>query len=465
MAPPPHSFAERFIRGNVLDRSWSLVVTGVGLLTSFLTLTALSIYEFGLYQLVLAAVAFIGTFSVDFFDAVIQSDISRGLAGGRRDESKRLFLEFASVKIGLGIAITITLFFGANLIASAYGGDIGGYIRIISFAVAIRAVRSVASLFLKAMVSLRAIGATAVEELIKLAVIAGLFATSTLGVREVLLATVLAAAGSLVYLFVPFAQTYRTTFAAVHIARRSLLAAVIRGYGGLVLFRTATHQAAKPLRPWLIKAFISTEAVALYALAANLVTMIKDFFPLVNVSLVAWELENPDRLRIIFTRGVKYSLWAGAGAALACLIAVPPLIALVLPKYLPAMPLFLFFLLSLPIHGISQLELALLTALREQRLLTARLFAELGISAAVLVSLLPVMGILAVGVEVNGALLWRVWYLQRVMGRRYPFLKFDVRSLFRFDVEDRAIFRRGLIEIRAFLSRRGAGRWGPGARR
>ena len=106
MVLPPHSFAERFIRGNVLDRSWSFVIAGVGLLTSFLTLTALSVYEFGLYQLVLAAVAFIGMFSVDFFDTVIQSDISRGLAGGRRDESKRLFLEFAALKVGLGIAIT-----------------------------------------------------------------------------------------------------------------------------------------------------------------------------------------------------------------------------------------------------------------------------------------------------------------------------------------------------------------------
>lgn len=454
MAPPPHSFAERFIRGNILDRSWSLVVTGGGLLTSFLTLTALSVHDFGLYQLVLAAVAFIGTFSVDFFDAVIQSDMSRSMAAGRRDESKRLFLEFATLKVGLGIAITVVLFFGANLVARAYGGDIGDYVRIISFAVAIRAVRSVASLFLKAMVSLRAIGAAAVEELIKLVLIAGLFATSTLGVREVLLATVLAAAGSLVYMLIPFAQTYRATFAAVRAARRSLLTAVVRGYGGLVLFRTATHQAAKPLRPWLIKAFVGTEAVALYALAANLITMIKDFFPLVNVSLVAWELENPERLRTIFTRGVKYSLWAGAAAALACLIAVPPLIALVLPKYLPAVPLFLFFLLSLPIHGISQLELVLLTALREQRLLTARLFAELGISAATLVSLLPVMGILAVGVEVNGALLWRVWYLQRVMGRRYPFLKFDARSLFRLDGEDRAIMRRGISEVLSVFRRR-----------
>ena len=338
--------------------------------------------------------------------------------------------------------------------ASAYGEDIGGYVRIISFAISIRAVRSVASLFLKAMVSLQAIGATAVEELIKLVIIAGLFATSTLGVREVLLATVLAAAGSLVYMFIPFAQTYRATFTAVHIARHSLLTAVIRGYGALVFFRTAVHQAAKPLRPWLIKAFVGTEAVAIYALAANLITMVKDFFPLVNVSLVAWELENPDRLRTIFTRGVKYSLWAGAGVALVCLFAVPPLIALVLPKYLPAVPLFLFFLLSLPIHGISQLELALLTALREQRLLTARLFTELGISAVTLVSLLPVMGILAVGVEVNGALLWRVWYLGRVMGRRHPFLKFDVRSFFRLDDEDRMIMRRGLAEALSLFGRR-----------
>lgn len=451
---PPHSFAERFIRGNILDRSWSLVVAGVGLVTSFLTLSALSVREFGLYQLVLAALAFIGTFSVDFFDEVIQGDVSRSMAAGRRDESKRLFLEFALLKIVLGAGVSAALFFGAALIARAYGGDIGGYVRIISFTVIIRALRSSASLFLKSVVSLKALGASAVEEMIKLAIIAGLFFASALGIREVLLATVLGALGSLIYVLAPFARAWRVTFGAVRAAPHALFVAVLKTYGWLVLFRTALHQAAKPIRPWLIKAFVGTEAVALYALAANMATLLKDFFPLANISLVAWEIGNPERLRTIFTRGVKYSFWAGVAFALVCLVAVPLAIGLILPKYLPAIPLFLALLVSFPFHGISRLEYSLLTALREQKLLTARLLAELGISTVLLVLLLPVMGILAVGVETNAAIIWRVWYLARSLGRKYPFLKLNARSLAQFDAEDRAVFRRGLAEVRSLVMRR-----------
>ena len=454
MALPPHSFAERFVRGNILDRSWSLVVAGVGLITSFLTLSALSVREFGLYQLVLAAVAFIGAFSIDFFDAVIQSDISRGIAAGKRDEAKRLFVEFAFLKIILGALMTAVLFFGAHGIARAFGGEIGGFIRIISFVFLLRAFRSTASLFLKSVVSLRALGAAAVEELIKLAIIGGLFAVGSVGIREVLLAAVFGSAGSLVYVLVPFGRAYRGAFSSVRAAPQWLFAAVMKSYGALVLFRTAAHQAAKPLRPWLIKVFVGTEAVALYALAANLATMIKDFFPLVNVSLVAWEIGNPERLKTIFTRGVKYSFWIGLAVAALSLVAVPLLVSFLLPKYLPAMPLFFLLIIAFPFHGISQLEYSLLTAFREQKILTARLFAELAISAVTLVALLPVLGILAVAVEANGAILWRVWYLQRVLGRKYPFLRLRAVSLFRFDDEDRAIFRRGWAEIRSFVARR-----------
>lgn len=439
-------------------------MAGVGLITSFLTLSALSVGDFGRYQLVLAAIAFIGTFSIDFFDEIIQSDISRSLAGRRPDEAKRLFLEFAFLKVGLGLAVTLALFFGAHLVVRAYAASgpassgassgIADFVRIASFVFVIRALRSTASLFLKSVVSLKALGASAVEELIKLAIIAALFYVSALGVREVLIATVVAAGGSLIYVLMPFGRAYQKTFSAVRSSPRSLFAAVVKGYGWLVLFRTALHQAAKPIRPWLVKAFVGTEAVALYALAANMATLLKDFFPLANVSLVAWEVGNPERLKTIFTRGAKYSFWAGIAFALFCLAAVPLAIWLVLPKYLPAIPLFLALLISFPFHGISRLEYSLLTALREQKVLTARLLAELAISTVTLILLLPVLGILAVAVEVNGAILWRVWYLQRVLGRKYPFLKLRVSSLFRFDAEDLAIFRRGLAEARSLFGLR-----------
>lgn len=452
MALPPHSFAERFVRGNILDRAWSLAVAGLGLVTSFITLWALSVSDFGRYQLVLAAVAFVTAFSVDLFDEVIQSDVSCYIAEGRRGEAKRLFIEFAALKIGFGLLITAVLFFGAGPVARAYGGEaVQGYIRIISFLFVLRSVRMIASLLLKSVVSLKALGASAVEEGLKLALVAVAFFMFTLGIREVLLAAVAGAAVAMAYILIQALYAYQRVFSGIKAAGHYQLVPAFRRYGGLVLFRTALHRAAKPMRPWLIKGFVGTEAVALYALAVNLVTLIKDFIPLVGVSLVSWELGNHERLRTIFIRGAKYSFWVGLGAYALFGAVMPGAVWLILPKYLTAMPLFLLLLISLPFHGISRLEYSLLTAFREQKLLTARLIVEIVMSFVTLILLLPVIGLTAVAVEVNGAIIWRVWYLQRALGRKYPYLKLNLSAFFRFDEEDRVIFRRGFTEMRLFF--------------
>lgn len=459
MRQPPHSFAERFVRGNILERAWTLAASGLSLANSLFILAVLSVYEFGLYQLVLSAAALGSVFSVNIFDAVVGTEIARRMAAGRLDEAKRLFLEFAGFKVGAGALIAAALFFGAGLVARVYGADIAGYIRILSLLFLLRAASSVGGQFLYAVASLRGFGAGMVEEGTRLALVAGLWLFTGLGIREVLIATLAASAAALLYIAVPFLREARRFFGRTPAARRLLGWEILRSYGFWLLIRSAIAKASEPLRPWLIRTFLSTEAVALYAVAANFATILKkSLFPQLSPALLAWEVENPERLRYIFARSMKYSLWYGALLAIGAAIAGSAFISIFFPKYLPALPFFLVFLLAVPFHGMGKVVYNLLTALREQRLLALRRFTEIVLNTVLSVIFLPVIGLYAVVAVATGTVIWRTAFLSWRLIRRYPFLRLSARSLFWFDAEDIVIFRRALREARTMFRRLAPGR-------
>ena len=55
-----------FIRKEASLRLWEGAASGMSLINSFLILTTLTIYQFGLYQLVLSFIAIVGGFSPKF---------------------------------------------------------------------------------------------------------------------------------------------------------------------------------------------------------------------------------------------------------------------------------------------------------------------------------------------------------------------------------------------------------------
>lgn len=451
---PPHSFAERFVRLNLLGRLWGSAQTFVGFASSFITLTALSLHEFGLYQLVLAALALTNIFSVDFFDDVVQNDISRALADNQKGTAKRLFQEFAFLKIGLCLLLASALFLGADLVAKMYDTSIGSYIRIASFLVVIRAVRSVGQIFLASIVSLRAQGAGVIEEISKLSLISAFFFFSALSVEKVLAATIVGASVTLAYVFIPFLREYRAVLGGHKAVYGFLFKGVVKSYGMWILLRSAIKKVYTPIKPWLIVTFLNAEAVALYTFAANMVTMVKEYFPTASSSLLAWEVQNTSRLKYIFNRGIKYSILYGLLLAGASFLFVPLVVSVLFPKYLPAIPLFLIFVISIPFHGIQTLEAALLTAFREQKMLTARLFMEVVIGSVSFIVLVPFVGILAAAISSVVAIIWRTWFLYIQLIRKYPELRPDVKIIFRFDGEDRLILKRAFTEAKTFFLRR-----------
>lgn len=444
-----HSFSQLFIWGTARGQFWGTIVQALALANSFFIVAALSVYQFGLYQLVLAVIAIADAFVTGLFDDIVISDVSRHFADGRRPEAKRLFVQFAQAKIGLAIAAFLVLFFAANLIAAHYDKDIGSLVRIAGALLLLGALKSVLLLFFRAAVSLIAFSTAAMQEIARFAFLIFFWQWGTLGIAEALWAGVLATAVVLVWVAFLFLREHRRIFRGVRAVADRLLMELLKRYGVLVLFRYAFSKATKQLDLWLVQIFLKTEAVALYALATNLVVIVQGFVPTgMSATLLPREVDDERRFGYLYRRGAKYAFWAGALIAAAAALAVPVAVWLAIPKYLPAVPLFLLFLLTTPLYGIYKFQKAVLVVLREQKLLTVRIFSERIVTAGILAVLLPLIGLTAAAVELLVTYGGRVALFSIGMNRRYPAWRLKLRHLFTFDADDRLFIGRIFTELR-----------------
>lgn len=442
------TFAQLFIWGSARSQFWSSLVQGMGIANSFLLLKILSVYQYGLYQLVLAAIAILEAFSTNTLDAIAGNEVGRALADGKKGEAKQYFREVFFLKILVGAIGTIVLFVAADIVAGYYGRDIGGFIRLASILFLIAAAREAEALFFASTRTFAAFGAPMVQEVIRFAGMAAIWFLGMRGLTEIFAVSVLASFATLLYTTAFFVGEYRMLFGGVRRAGQRLLLGLVRRYGTLLVVRTGVSKALKQSDAWLVRLFLSTEAVGVYAAATNLITLAQGLFPLGMIGrLLPWEIGDPARFRYIYRRGTKYLFWFGLLVAVAAFFIVPLFIARFLPAYAPAMPIFRAFLVTLPIFGVYKFQKTILHVLREQRVMTMRVVTEALVTTGILAASLPFIGLYGAVIEYLVTFGGRVTLFSFYLARRYAHLSFPLRALFTFDRDDWLFFRRAIREL------------------
>lgn len=433
-----------FLKGEALSRFYSLATTGVGLVNSFFIITYLSVFHFGLYQLLLAFIGILGSFNVGLLDSIVGVDIRRYLNVGKLDFAKRLFLENAAVKIAFAILLTVTVFLGANLIADYYGEDIALFIKIAGALILIRALETVEATFLKSVFSFAHWSFPAIREIVKLILILSFIFFHRFTILEVMIAHVSSEAASLLFITLyVFAGKYRKAFGAVKAVKEILLLNIVKVYGKWTFLRYGFSKISKNLMPWFIKFFVNTEAVAFYSLALNIVAFIENLLPLSGLGpIFLLKADRKDELAFIFRSSAKYTVWAGLAALVVAFLLVPPAVAFIFPKYTPAIPLFNIMILAMPVYGLYKVLKSILSVLREHQLLAMRILNEILVIFFGSLILLPIFGVLGAGMVYVATYLERVWFFYSRMIKKYPDFKFKIKNLFKFSEEDKDLMRR-----------------------
>ncbi len=451
-----------FIRGEVSQRIFNLLSTGIGFVNSFFIITYLSVFNFGLYQLILAFIGVLGAFDLDLFDGVIAVEMRRYFNTEKPSSVRKLFKESLFIRTGIAIIITAIVFLSSGFITKLYGSDISVLIRIASLLLVIKAVQSVEEVFLQSIVSFSYFGLSVIRELVKLIFIVSLIFLhkfTILGVISVHVITEVIAVSFFSLFF--FIRKYREVFAGVEPLKGVespgyLVKDVVQGYGKTFGIRYTMSRVLKSVAPWAVKFFINTEAVAYYVLAVNIISFANDLIPMTGYqSIMAIKADNLAEISRVTKKAIKYSVWVGILFLLGAIFVVPELVLKIFPKYGPALPTFEVMALALPLFGAFKILKSTLFILKEQKILTQRLVNELIITLVGYIILLPTLGVIGTGVVHVLVYLERVSFMYIKLKKQYSQFAIKARELFTFDRNDFIFFtnihKQILLGLRGFF--------------
>jgi O-antigen/teichoic acid export membrane protein len=195
------------------------------------------------------------------------------------------------------------------------------------------------------------------------------FTRHTLGVQEVIYSMIFGSIVSILVLARPIINSYRI-WGGVKASPEPVIFWVFRHHGKWDILQQFFSNLTSNIQPWVIKTFVSTEAVAIYSIAQTIVSTFMGFFPTKTLgTLVPLRASDTNRMQRIYSYASKYLFLFSIGLAFFSAVITPPVIYFIFPKYLPSLPYFFVLLLWMPANALGAVVSVFLVVLRQQKYL------------------------------------------------------------------------------------------------
>ena len=440
--------------------AWNTVSTIIGkfviFLNVFLMLTYLSVYYYGLAQLVLSVVAAVGIFLLPGLSGVILADLVVERARGEFGKMKSLFLQFFWLNIGLALIGWAVLFFGADTAAHWASNDAIGYLlKISSFSLLISPLRTVSTLL--PGVELRYFDQSfylIAEEIVKLICLCIFFFVMNLGITGLLYAIVVSQFVT-VLLYLPRSLSAYRVFGTAHAEDQHAFWRILHSHRRWGIVNSYIGTLASTLQIWIVRLLLGTEAVGLFSFAEGILGQVTAFLPLGNVlaPLLPRYADKPAE----FARYVRSSIKAQLLFCIPLIIATfagLPVLVLILPKYMPAVPIIVFMIWSIIPSAVVSVYTPAFTALKGQyayfwSTVWKTVFTTIFTWLAIVFWGIPGIGIGMVLLTAAN-MVERSWRLKHIL----PEFTFSLRDIFTFDAYERTLIQKVLdrwLKIRSTL--------------
>src|SRR3989344_2972129 len=436
------SLKQKFFYGETSFALWDIVSKAIGLLNTFFILKSLSLYEYGVFQLLLSGYAFISNFTSPAGNAV-GNDISRLIGERREPEAKKLFWEYNRLRILGGGILCLVAFFGSYLFLFKY--DYNFIINLQLLAV----IMMLEILFttLKAVLRLRLFfgqvaSRSTFYKVAQLIFLSASYFFFNLGTTEVLWSMI---AGSLLssLLLVPVVARAYGPWRGLAMSNQKFLIPKLKSQGKWEIFSVGFSKSSTYFQPWITKILINTEAVAIFSIAQTMLGTIYSFFPTKTISaLVPLKMEDKELIQRVYTIAVKYLVFFGVACGLVALVLSGPVIRQFFEQYTVSLPYFYALLPIIPVTAASLVTSAFLVAHRKQKFLFLEKILKSAIGIPLYFILLPlfdIWGLVAQSLIVS-VVLFSVMYFYTVKWQ--VGIKLELRRILSFGAEDREFVKK-----------------------
>lgn len=447
------SFMSIFLKGEAISAFWNFITKGIGLLNTFLTITSLTLYQYGVFQLLLSFSGIPSDF-LNLGSAVISNEISRAIADNRMADAKRIFIEYSLVRFIISVLVWIVMFFGATYFFQKYNIDFIKDMRLISVLILTEGIfsiiRSLCLIRLEfGIVALR----YTINKAVQSVVLIFFFLQGNLGLKQLIWSIIIASTLSVLAISFKFLRVY-LRWSDVKPSKKIMVWNIFLTYGTWDIVRQFANKVTFRVKPWLIKHFISTEAVAIFSIAETIVTTLQDILPSNTLqSLVPLWIKDKALSVKMFSYGVKYFVLVGIIVATFGLIVVPPVVNFFFTKYTESLPLFYIMSINLPIFAAGILIGNYLIAHRQQKyIFFLHLFRNI-LTLSIITLTLPIIGLWGLSIEFVTVPLIMVIITYLYTKNQEKGFHFDFKIIFGFKEEDKDILRKGMSIIRGWFSR------------
>lgn len=450
-----NSFSRSFLKGETSFGFWNILSKLMGFVASIIVIKYITLYEYGVYQLVLAFSGLVGSFLLKLLTDVSLNDIIRFIGEKKENFAKKLFQQYAFLKIFIGVVTSVFVFFGAEVISKYYDENIAGLFRLVSFLILIDSIYNVIKIVLEARLKFNAIASRPViYQFIRIILVVATLLLFGLNVKKILIVNVVSSALATV-IFIPLFLKSYNIWKNIDIEKGNVLLSIVKKHGKWSMIRPAIASIPNNIQPWLIKIFVGTEAVGIFNLASMLFAAIKSFLPLNTLAyLVPLELSNKERSQKIFSYSIKYITIFSIFLWIVSFIGGYLFIGAILPKYKESLPLFYIILLSLPFSAFGSVIGSFLIAMRKQRYLFVQMMSKMIFSTAMFLILLPIFGLFGLAIEPILTSIFVCALLLFYMHKIKIGLKVEPKVLFSFDKTDILFIKNLYLDSKKHLKNR-----------
>lgn len=316
--------------------------------TLFIILSRLSLFEYGLTELVLASISVVSLLTLPALIPVAIADIGVEISNRNYARVKGLFLSFSKLHMLLALVACVFASGAAYFGFMVFGTD---SVKIFMLAIALvflGSLRNIYTALMQAHLAFRAQSVfTVLEEVAKLAALLVFVWQLSWGAYGLIAAIVLSKVAVLT-LYAPHMRTLYRRWGSVAPEKRSMLS-FITPHARWSVLNNGAGSLVQNVRPWLIKTFLGTEAVALFAVAWGLVLQVMSFVPLSTVisPILPQSMGEPHNFKMLLEKGIRYQLIGNVLAGIGAAAVFPVIVYVLFPAYIPSIPLFWWLLVLL----------------------------------------------------------------------------------------------------------------------
>jgi O-antigen/teichoic acid export membrane protein len=356
-------------RGMFWTTGSTILLKFVALASVFLILSRLSVYEFGLTELVLSIIPILDFLLVPSITSVVSADMSVEKGAGNTHVLKAIYRSFFRLQFIMAIIAWAIVFFGANVISAFFHEEVVSLLQLVSFLFLLAPFRTAAQLLFSVYLkffeqSLFSI----IDDIGKLLFLVLFFFLFGMKAEGVLLATIACQTLTILIMLFFFIPLYRKELQAIPEGDFSIWH-ILFAHGKWNIIGNYVSTLAQNLVPWIIKILLGTEAVGLYSLAQGMYAQVTSLFPLnkVMTTIIPQYLQDRRHFFRIAQKAIKYQLLGYVFTALFAYIVLPPVISLLFPKYIPSLGLFRILLIGLIPVAFNSIFALLYYSLKAQR--------------------------------------------------------------------------------------------------